>query len=65
MEAGRVILAVCGGLQLLGRYYRTREGKDIECIGAVDLGPMAARERLIGNLVFECEFLKSDCFDGP
>ncbi|NLW01809.1 MAG: glutamine amidotransferase [Clostridiaceae bacterium] len=64
VEAGRVILAVCGGLQLLGRYYRTREGKDIECIGAVDLWTHGGQERLIGNLVFECEFLKSDCFDG-
>jgi len=64
VEAGKVILAVCGGLQLLGRYYRTHDGKDIECIGAVDLWTHGGRERLIGNLVYECEFLKNDRFDG-
>ena len=64
VESGRVILAVCGGLQLLGRYYRTHDGKDIECIGAVDLWTHGGQERLIGNLVFECEFLKNEHFDG-
>lgn len=64
VESGRVILAVCGGLQLLGRYYRTHDGRDIECIGAVDLWTHGGDVRLIGNLVFECDFLKSDHFDG-
>jgi len=64
VESGKVILAVCGGLQLLGRYYRTHDGKEIECIGAVDLWTHGSRDRLIGNIVFECDFLKSDSFDG-
>jgi len=64
VEAGKVILAVCGGMQLLGRYYRTHDGKEIECIGAVDLWTHGSQDRLIGNLVFECDFLKKDGFDG-
>lgn len=64
VEAGKVILAVCGGMQLLGRYYRTHDGKEIECIGAIDLWTHGSHDRLIGNLVFECDFLKKDGFDG-
>ena len=40
VEANKVILAVCGGLQLLGRYCRTQDGRDLECIGAWIFGPM-------------------------
>ena len=64
VEGGKVFLAICGGLQLLGRYYRTHEGKDIECIGALDLWTHGSHDRLIGNLVFECDFLKNENFDG-
>lgn len=51
---GAVVLAVCGGYQLIGRYYRPAEGDDLPGLGLLDLwtehaGP--ASPRLIGNLV--------------
>jgi len=54
--AGAVILAVCGGFQILGRYYRPASGEDLPGIGLLDLwtehpGPRA--RRLIGNLVVD------------
>ena len=64
VEAGKVFLAICGGLQLLGKYYRTHEGNDIECIGALNIWTHGSSDRLIGNLIFECDFLKKDGFDG-
>ena len=64
VETGKVFLAICGGLQLLGRYYRTHEGNDIECIGALDLWTHGSHDRLIGNLIFECDFLKNEEFNG-
>lgn len=64
VEANKVILAICGGFQLLGRYYKTHDGKEIECIGALDLWTHGSSDRLIGNLIYECDFLKSDQFDG-
>lgn len=53
---GKVILAVCGGYQLLGEYYETPHGK-IDGLGIVDL--RTVREpgpRLIGNVLIEAEF---------
>lgn len=49
-----VVLAVCGGYQLLGHYYRPAEGEDLIGIGLLDIttehpGPRA--RRLIGNIV--------------
>jgi len=51
---GAVVLAVCGGYQLVGNYYRPAEGDDLPGLGLLDLwtehaGPAAPR--LIGNLV--------------
>ncbi len=60
VEAGRVFLGICGGLQLLGKYYRTHTGSEIECIGALNLWTHGSDTRLIGNLVYEVEFLKDD-----
>ena len=53
---GAVMLAVCGGYQLLGKFYRPAEGDDLPGLGLLDLwtehaGPSAPR--LIGNLVVD------------
>lgn len=50
------ILAVCGGYQLMGRFYRTAEGEELPGAGVLDLytahpGPQA--QRFIGNVVVE------------
>lgn len=55
-EAGVVILAVCGGYQLLGHFYRSGDGSEVRGAGVLDLwtvhpGPRA--KRLIGNIVIE------------
>jgi len=57
---GAVVLAVCGGYQLLGHYYRPSEGEDLPGVGLLDLtthhpGPTAPR--LIGNIVIRCPLL--------
>lgn len=58
--AGAVVLAVCGGYQLLGHYYRPSEGDDLPGLGLLDLttehpGPRAPR--LIGNIVIRSPLL--------
>jgi lipid II isoglutaminyl synthase (glutamine-hydrolysing) len=50
------VLAVCGGYQLMGRFYRTAEGEELPGAGVLDLhtvhpGPQA--QRFIGNVVIE------------
>lgn len=58
VENGGVLVAVCGGYQLLGRYYQTTE-KKIEGLGILDIYTEAEKTRLIGDIVIEPEFLKT------
>lgn len=51
---GRVILAVCGGYQLLGRYYRMGNGAELPGIGLLDAWTVAGDRRCIGDVVVEC-----------
>ena len=50
---GAVVLAVCGGYQLLGEYYVTAEGKKLPGLGLVDLHTVPGPKRNIGNIVIE------------
>lgn len=49
----KVFLCICGGYQLMGSYYKTWDGKEIEFLGALDLWSVGGKERMIGNIVFE------------
>lgn len=53
----KVFLCICGGYQLLGKYYKTWDGKEISLLDAIDIWTIGGKERLIGNYVFECDFL--------
>jgi lipid II isoglutaminyl synthase (glutamine-hydrolysing) len=53
IEAGAVVLAVCGGYQLLGRYYVTADGTKLPGLGLVDLHTVPGAKRNIGNIVIE------------
>lgn len=64
IESNKVFLCICGGYQLLGKYYRTWEGKEIEFLGALNLWTNGSQTRAIGNIVFESEELKAEGFDG-
>jgi len=53
-EAGAVVLAVCGGYQLIGHEYRPADGPVLEGLGLLDLRtvhPGPGARRLIGNIV--------------
>src|SRR5262245_17850026 len=54
VERGAVVLSVCGGYQLLGRYYRPFEGDDLPGIGLFDAHTDASHTRYIGNVLVEC-----------
>ncbi|MCL6449128.1 MAG: glutamine amidotransferase [Armatimonadetes bacterium] len=55
IEDGLTVLAICGGYQLLGHYYRTREGQVIPGLGLLDFYTEAGARRLIGNIAVEIE----------
>lgn len=50
VEDGGVTLAVCGGYQLLGRYYQLKE-ETIPGLSILDITTEAGEGRLIGNVV--------------
>jgi lipid II isoglutaminyl synthase (glutamine-hydrolysing) len=54
VEAGAVVLAVCGGYQLLGREFRTHSGEVLPGIGVLDAWTVAGARRNIGNVVVRC-----------
>lgn len=53
IEDDTPVLAVCGGYQLLGHYYRPFDGDDLPGIGAIDVTSEAGHERYIGNVVID------------
>ncbi|HHW41323.1 MAG TPA: glutamine amidotransferase [Syntrophomonadaceae bacterium] len=54
-EEGVVILSICGGFQLLGRYYRAQDGGVLPGVGLFDVYTEAGRRRLKGNILIETE----------
>lgn len=50
---GIAMLAICGGYQMLGKYYKTYDGKMLEYIGAIDFYTEGKEERMIGNFAFK------------
>jgi len=53
-EDGAVVLAICGGYQLLGREFRTGSGEVLPGIGLLDVWTVAGERRNIGNSVVRC-----------
>ena len=55
VEAGAVVLAVCGGYQLLGHSYTTVEGEELAGVGVFDVRSPPGSRRHIGNIVVRAE----------
>jgi lipid II isoglutaminyl synthase (glutamine-hydrolysing) len=57
VAGGAAVLAVCGGYQLLGRFYRERSGEELPGIGLLPLHTVAGERRMIGDVLLECELV--------
>jgi lipid II isoglutaminyl synthase (glutamine-hydrolysing) len=55
IDDGLVLLAICGGYQLLGHYFLTHSGERLPGLGALDVHTVGGKQRLIGNIVVEAE----------
>ena len=51
IEDEKVFLAICGGYQLLGKYYTAPNGEKLEGLGILDIYTEGGQKRLIGNTV--------------
>jgi CobQ-like glutamine amidotransferase family enzyme len=54
VDQGAAVLAVCGGYQLLGRFYRDRSGDELPGVGLFPLHTVAGERRMIGDVLLEC-----------
>lgn len=52
-----VFLSICGGYQLLGKYYKPHVGEKLEGINLLDAYTVAGHNRFIGNVTAEVDFL--------
>lgn len=59
VEDGGVLLAVCGGYQLLGEYYRTGS-KIIEGMGVLDIYTEWKPERIVRNVVLQSSLISTE-----
>jgi len=50
---GAVLLSICGGYQLLCRYFKTKEGEEIKGVGLFDAYTVGSNDRMIQNLLIE------------
>lgn len=60
VDAGAALLAVCGGYQLLGRFYRDRSGAELPGVGLFPLHTVAGERRMIGDVLLECELVPQE-----
>lgn len=56
VEKGGSLVAVCGGYQLLGRYYKL-EDETIEGLEILDIYTEQGKGRLIGNIVLQADLI--------
>jgi lipid II isoglutaminyl synthase (glutamine-hydrolysing) len=55
VDNGSAALAVCGGYQLFGRFYRDGSGDELPGVGLLPLHTVAGERRMIGDVLLECE----------
>ncbi len=56
VEDNGTLVAVCGGYQLLGKYYKL-ENETIDGLDILDIYTEQGKKRLIGNIVLESDFI--------
>lgn len=59
VENDGILVAVCGGYQLLGKYYKLHD-ETIEGLGILDIFTEQGKKRLIGNIVLKSEFVDEE-----
>ncbi|KJR47323.1 putative amidotransferase [Desulfosporosinus sp. I2] len=55
IDNGLVVLAICGGYQMLGKYYQMAGGEKIQGLDILDVWTIAGAKRLIGNVVVDLD----------
>lgn len=56
VESGKTVLAICGGFQILGQYYRAADGNELNLTGALPFYTIGSSQRMIGNIVTQTKY---------
>ncbi len=56
VEDDAAFLAVCGGYQLLGTFYRDLAGDELPGVGILPLHTVAGERRMIGDVLLDCDW---------
>lgn len=55
IESGKVFLSICGGYQLLGKYYTTPDGEKLDGLNILNIYTEGGKKRFIGNTIIKNE----------
>lgn len=58
-DNGAVFLGICGGFQLLGKYYKPHDKEQLNGVSLLDAYTVAGEKRFIGNVTVETDFVGS------
>lgn len=65
IEDEKVFLAICGGYQILGQYYKDYEGRQLDFMQCINIYTIAKNDdRMIGNVLFTCDDLGGETIVG-
>jgi len=59
IQNGGVVLAVCGGFELLGHYYKNKE-ELIEGVALLDIFTESSNKKFVGNIIIKSDFLNRE-----
>ena len=57
VEMDKVFLCICGGYQMMGKYYEEHDGTRLKCLGALNVWTIAEKNRCIGDTAYRTELL--------
>ncbi|MCM1339369.1 MAG: hypothetical protein NC191_06835 [Muribaculaceae bacterium] len=63
-DDGAVFLGICGGYQLFGHYYQPHDKDKLKGISLMDAYTVAGKNRFIGNVTVETDFLSPNTLVG-
>ena len=63
-QNNKVFLGICGGYQLMGKYYQTPNGEKVPGIEILDVYTVSSNKRLIGNVTVKTDFLEPQTLVG-
>lgn len=57
IEDGTVFLCICGGYQMLGKYYVEHDGTRLDCLGIIDIYTEGKNPRFINDTIYTCDYI--------